>query len=72
MTAAKNASTNGGRVPRREKCNVHILNKGLQTALITLLPVCLCLKSRRETRLLKNSPTRDASPPLEVAFGGSA
>ena len=25
-----------------------------------------------ETRLLKNAPTRDASPPLEFAFGGCA
>ena len=25
----------------------------------------------RETRLLKNVPTRDASPPLEVALSGS-
>ena len=23
------------------------------------------------TGLLKNTPTRDASPPLEIAFGGS-
>ena len=26
---------------------------------------------RREPRLLKKAPTRDASPPLELAFGGS-
>ena len=35
------------------------INKGSQTALITCLSVSLCL----------NAPTRDASPPLEVAFG---
>ncbi len=35
------------------------INKGSQTALITCLSVSLCL----------NVPTRDASPPLEVAFG---
>ena len=38
-----------------EKCNVHTLNKGSQTALITRLSVSLCLKFRA-TRLLKNSP----------------
>ena len=52
----------------REKCNVHTLNKGSQIAVITLLSVSLCLKIRRGTRLLKNAPTRDASPPLELAF----
>ena len=57
----------GGRVPRREKCNVHTLNKGSQTALITRLSVSLCLNFSG-TRLLKNTPTRDASPPLVLAF----
>ena len=52
----------------REKCNVHTLNKGSQIAVITLLSVSLCLKIRCGTRLLKNAPTRDASPPLELAF----
>ena len=51
----------------RGKCNVHTLNKGSQIAVITLLSVSLCLKIRG-TRLLKNAPTRDASPPLELAF----
>ena len=32
------------------KSNVHALNKGSQTALITCLSVSLCLQSRRETR----------------------
>ena len=61
-----NASSNGGDasrvgaffsslVSRREKA----INKGSQKALITCLSVSLCL----------NAPTRDASPPLEVAFG---
>ncbi len=40
-----------------EKCNVHTLNKGSQTVLITRQSVSLCL----------NAP-RDASPPLELAF----
>ena len=52
---------------RRGKRNAHILNKGSQTALIICLPVSLCLNARRGTRLLKK-PTRDASPPLVVAF----
>ena len=38
--------------------------------LITRFFVSLCFHFRRETRLLKK-PTRDASPPLELALGGS-
>ena len=60
-----NASSNGGDasrvgaffsslVSRREKA----INKGSQKALITCLSVSLCL----------NAPTRDAPPPLVVAF----
>ena len=60
-----NASSNGGDasrvgaffsslVSRREKA----INKGSQKALITCLSASLCL----------NAPTRDASPPLVVAF----
>ena len=52
------------------KCHVHTLNKGSQTVLITRLSVSLCRHFRRGTRLLKK-PTRDASPPLELAFSGS-
>ena len=54
---------------RRGKRNAHILNKGSQTALIICLSVSLCLNARRGTRLLKK-PTRDASPPLVLAFSG--
>ena len=65
QTLPPNASSNGGDasrvgaffsslVSRREKA----INKGSQTALITCLSVSLCL----------NAPTRDASPPLVVAF----
>ena len=43
-------------------------DKGSQTALITLLSVSPCHKFPHKTGLLKNAPTRDASPPLEVAF----
>ena len=43
------------------KCHVHTLNKGSQTVLITRLSVSLCF----------HFPTRDASPPLELAFSGS-
>ena len=39
-----------------EKCNAHTQNKDSQTALNTRLSVSLCLKFRRETRLLKNAP----------------
>ncbi len=42
-------------------------NKGSQTAIITRLSVNLCLELSG-TRLLKNIPTRDASPPLVLAF----
>ena len=42
-------------------------NKGSQTAIITHLPVNLCFELNG-TRLLKNIPTRDASPPLVLAF----
>ena len=42
-------------------------NKGSQTAIITHLPVNLCLELSG-TGLLKNIPTRDASPPLVLAF----
>ena len=49
----------GATRPASEKCNIHTLTKGLQTALITWLFVSFCLNSRRETR----------RPPLEVAFG---
>ena len=43
------------------KAKAHTLNKGSQTALITRLFVSLALKI----------PTRDASPPLVIAFCGS-
>ena len=43
------------------KAKAHTPNKGSQTALITRLFVSLCLKN----------PTRDASPPLVIAFCGS-
>ena len=51
----------GATRPASGKCNVYILNKGSQTAVITLLSVSLCLYSRRGTR----------RPPLELAFRGS-
>ena len=44
----------GATRPASEKCYVHTLNKGSQTAVITRLSVSLCL-TRRETRLLKNA-----------------
>ena len=43
-------------------------DKDSQTALITFLPVSPCHNFPHKTGLLKNAPTRDASPPLEVAF----
>ena len=49
----------GATRPASEKCNVHTLTKGLQTALITWLFVSFCLNFRRGTR----------RSPLEVAFG---
>ena len=49
------------------KEKAHPPDKGAQTGLITRMSVCLCLNARRGTRLLKK-PTRDASPPLVLAF----
>ena len=43
------------------KAKAYTPNKDSQTTLITRLSVSLCLKI----------PTRDASPPLVLAFGGS-
>ena len=43
------------------KAKVHTHNKGSHAALITRLSVNFCLKI----------PTRDASPPLVLAFSGS-
>ncbi len=43
------------------KVKAYTPNKDSQTTLITRLSVSLCLKI----------PTRDASPPLVLAFGGS-
>ena len=60
---AANATSNGGDASR-----VGHKDKGSQTALITLLPVSPCHNFPHKTGLLKNAPTRDASPPLEVAF----
>ena len=60
---AANATSNGGDASR-----VGHKDKGSQTALITLLSVSPCHKFPHKTGLLKNAPTRDASPPLEVAF----
>ena len=59
---AANATSNGGDASRRHK------DKDSQTALITFLPVSPCHNFPHKTGLLKNAPTRDASPPLEVAF----
>ena len=59
---AANATSNGGDASRGHK------GKGSQTALITLLSVSPCHNFPHKTGLLKNAPTRDASPPLEVAF----
>ena len=58
----------GATRPALGKCNVHTLNKGSQTALIALLSVSLCF-DYRGTRLSEKCPTRDASPPLVLAFG---
>ena len=44
------------------KAKANTLNTKVKT-LITCLPVNLCFYARG-TRLLKNAPTRDASPPL--------
>ena len=62
QTQATNASTNGGDASRLGKRNGYYL-----VACIILS----FLYFDAGTRLLKNSPTRDASPPLEVAFRGS-
>ena len=51
----------GATRPASGKCNIYTLNKGSQTAVITLLSVSLCLYSRGTRR-----------PPLELAFSGSA
>ena len=58
---AANATSNGGDASRVHK------DKGSQTALITLPSVSPCHNFPHKTGLLKNAPTRDASP-LEVAF----
>ena len=62
QTQAPNATTNGGEASRLGKrCSYYFV-------------ACIILSflySDAGTRLLKNSPTRDASPPLEVAFSGS-
>ena len=61
----KNATTNGGDASRvgaffnslwtRERCNVHTLNEGSQTALITRLPVSLCItKTLHPTKKVYN------------------
>ena len=49
----------GATRPAGIKAKIHTPNKGSQTALITRLTVNFCLKI----------PTRDASPPLVLAFG---
>ena len=59
-----NATSNGGDASR----GIGHKGKGSQTALITLLSVSPCHNFPHKTGLLKNAPTRDASPPLEVAF----
>ena len=63
QTQATNASTNGGDASRvGKRCCYYFA--------ACVFPSFLY--SDAGTRLLKNSPTRDASPPLEVAFRGSA
>ena len=51
----------GATRPAGIKAKAYTPNKDSQTTLITRLSVSLCLKI----------PTRDASPPLVFAFGGS-
>ena len=64
QTQATNASTNGGDASRviGKRCCYYFV--------ACVFPSFLY--SDAGTRLLKNSPMRDASPPLVVAFRGSA
>ena len=59
---ATNARTNGGEASRLGKRSGYYL---------VACVILSFLYSDAGTRLLKNSPTRDASPPLVVAFRGS-
>ena len=67
--ARRNANTNGGDASRVGALRQRLTDRHVISAVCEPLFMAF---SRRETRLLKNAPTRDASPPLELAFGGSA